>query len=420
MATQKTTASNTGEATGATKQTITTTRTPGIVRVTGTRGVAYRVRVEFPHDPATGKRRQRAETFDTMKEAEKARSRWLAEIEHGTAVDTTKLTVADVCGQWLDVKRHDLKPRTLEGYTATLARIMDKIGGMGIQRIRPTHLDAFYALLREEGKSETAVHRVHQRLLQVFEYAVKRRILAMNPMAAIDAPTVRTAPATTLTAPQIQRFLTYAATDVYNPLWLLIVQTGVRRGEALGLRWEDVDLNTNGTGCVRVRQCVEVLDNKPHIQTPKSAAARRTITLFPESVTALKVHRTRQLEHRMRVATWDDHGLVFASENGTPLHPRNALRNFYLIRRAADKQAVEDKNEAAVLPRFDIHDLRHTHASHLLRAGWDVVTVSRRLGHANPGITLTIYAHALADVPDGTLVTPAALTGTPQASAAVN
>jgi integrase len=177
-------------------------------------------------------------------------------------------------------------------------------------------------------------YRVHQRLSQIFDYATKRRIIAMNPILAIDAPTVRSAPPTILTVPQIQRFLTFAQKDGYNPLWLLIVQTGMRRGEALGVRWSDIDF---AKGRLRVRQAIEILDGRPHITTPKTKAALRTITLFPESVAALRAHKARRNEERLRAgAAWQDTDLVFATPLGGPLHPRNLLHNLHDVQRVAN------------------------------------------------------------------------------------
>jgi integrase len=375
-----------------------------IEKRTGKYGTAsYRVTVELPADPVTGERERKRGTFRTKEEAEKARAAWVTEVDSGIFVKTTTMTVADLSAQWLDVKRPALKPRTLIHYEYTIAaRIKPAIGSIQVQRINPATIDTLYALLRAEGCSEDAVHRCHQRLLQIFDYAVKRRIIGVNPMLAIDAPTVRTAAPSILSVPQIQRFLTFAHADAYNPLWLLLVQTGMRRGEALGVRWSDIDLES---GKLRVRQCIEVLDNRPHIQTPKSPAALRTLTLFPESIAALKAHRTRQLHRRIAASEWQDQDLVFCTPNGGPLHPRNVLRNLAIVQRAANATA-EDESEA--LPRFDIHDLRHTHATHLLQAGWSIPTVSRRLGHANPGITMTIYAHALSDTQGEANTTPTA------------
>jgi integrase len=154
-----------------------------------------------------------------------------------------------------------------------------------------------------------------------------------------------------------------------------------------------------------VRQAVETLDDMPHITTPKSAAALRTITLFPESVAALRSHRAWQLERRLSTTEWDDNDLVFCSTRGQPFDPHHVLHGLRTIREKANRQAECDADR---LPDFDIHDLRHTHATHLLADGWPVPTVSRRLGHANPGITMRIYAHALSDVRDEGIMTPAA------------
>ncbi len=247
------------------------------------------------------------------------------------------------------------------------------------------------------------VHRCHKHLRQVFTYALKRRMIPANPFLAVDAPTVRSRPAVVLTAPQIGRFLSRATSDAYSPIWLLLVQTGMRRGEVLGLRWQDIDLVKQR---LQVRQSLEEINGATHFTTPKTAAALRTITLFPESVSALSEHRKRQLARRLLLgAAWDDHDLVFASETGGPLTPSNVLRNLYAIIRAVNEATNRDED---TLPRFHIHDLRHTHATHLLMDGWDVARVARRLGHANPAITLKLYAHAITDMQGDDIVTPAA------------
>ncbi len=377
---------------------------------TGPQGTAYRVRVELSPDPITGKRRYRAETHRTKKDAEKRLREWVTEIERGTAVDSTKMTIGELVTQWLAVQRPRIKPRTCEHYEFTLKRhVAAHIGTTLVQKVRPITIDALYALLRDEGLSDHAVYRAHQRLRQIFDYAVKRYIVAVNPMQHVETPTMHSAPPTVLTAPQIQRFLSFARHDAHNPVWLLLLQTGLRRGEALGVRWRDLDLER---GKLTVRQCVESLRGLPHIQTPKTAAAMRTISLFPESVKALHDLRKRHLQARLAATDWEENDLVFCTSNGRPLAPTNVLRSLRAIQEKANAAAKAD--EAELLPRFDIHDLRHSHASHLLREGWDIVRVSRRLGHANPGITMTIYAHAITDVRDDDLITPAAFayTGT--------
>lgn len=377
----------------------------------GARGVAYRVTVDFPKDPITGKRKRPSETYRTKKEADAREREWLTEIQRGTAVDGTKMTVAELFTRWLDVlKGTNPKARTVVEYERTInTHIRPVLGTTRVQKVTPATIDAFNATLRANGCSDAMVHRCHKRLRQAFDYAVRRRIIAVNPMLAVDPPTVRSRAAVVLSVPQIVRFLTYAANDTYSPLWLALVQTGVRRGEVLGLRWQDLDLDKRQ---IRVRQSIEEVNGKAHLTTPKTPSALRTITLFPESVAALKAHRDRQAFRRQAAGgAWRDMDLVFASETGGPLTPSNVLRNLALIIKKAN-DAAETVDER--LPRFTIHDVRHTHATHLLMDGWDVARVARRLGHANPAITLKLYAHAITDTHGDDVVTPAAFafTGT--------
>lgn len=394
-----------------------------IQKITGPRGTAYLVRVEYPRDPVTGKRKQRSASFKTKKAAEVRLAEWLVEIERGTAVDTTGLTVSELAALWLDtVRATNPKPRTVSEYGRIIEKdILPHIGATPVQKITPSSIDRLYAALRADDASDDKVHRTHQRLRQMFAYATKRRIIYANPLLLVDAPTVRRAAPIILTMPQIQTFLTHAANDGYNPLWLLIVQTGMRRGEALGVRWQDIDLDK---GRLQVRQAVDVLNNRPHITTPKTKAALRTITLFPESVAALRSHKAKQNAARLVGGeAWQHLDLVFATRTGGPLDPYNVLYNLTDIQRAASglRKRGRNRNRAAYLdtdsstvpmddrlPRFDIHDLRHTHATHLLQAGWNIAAVSRRLGHANPAITLSIYAHALTDTHGEDPQTPAA------------
>ncbi len=380
-----------------------------IVKNIGVKRVSYTVRLDFGPDPISGERRQRQETVRTRKEAESLEAKWRTQIDTGVAVDIHKMTVAELFAHWLDVLRGtNPKERTISEYERIInGRILPVLGATLVQKVNPAMIDAFYAGLRAGGASDDGVHRCHKRLRQVFDYAVRKRLVVVNPMLAVDGPTVRSQPPTILSVSQMQRFMLFAANDGYSPLWLLILQTGMRRGEALGVRWSDIDWQR---GNVQVRQCVEALNGKPHITTPKTRAALRTITLFAESIAALKAHKAAQNAERLQAGSeWRDLDLVFTTPNGGPLDPSHVLRNLGVIRRKAnapenDQPVPSDQ----VLPRFDIHDLRHTHATHLLTEGWPVHVVSRRLGHANPAITMSIYAHALTDTHGDDMQTPVA------------
>lgn len=172
-----------------------------------------------------------------------------------------------------------------------------------------------------------------------------------------------------------------AADDGDHPLWLLAAHTGMRRGELLGLCWADVDLDG---GVLSVRRSLVESGGVRGIQEPKTASGRRTIALDAPSIAALRVHRARQIEQRLKTGPhWQDHDAVFTSAIGTPLQPSHTDRRFHaLVARAG-------------VPRIPFHGLRHTHATLLMKHGVNPKVVSERMGHAGIAITLQTYSHVL-------------------------
>lgn len=183
------------------------------------------------------------------------------------------------------------------------------------------------------------------------------------------------------TAEQLGTFLDAYAGDRMFALWRLAANTGMRRGELVGLRWDGVDLDG---GLVTVnRQRVKV-GSDVQVGRPKTSRSRRAIDVDPETVAVLRDHRRRQLEDRMAWGPgWTDTGLVFTRENGQPLHPDVVSQRFVRL--------VEDTG----LPRITLHGLRHTHGTLMLAAGVALHVVSRRLGHASEAFTAQVYAHVL-------------------------
>ena len=181
------------------------------------------------------------------------------------------------------------------------------------------------------------------------------------------------------TEEETRRFLDEAErTSVHHVLYLTAVAAGMRQGELLGLRWQDLDLDA---GVAAVRQiCYRGVFKEP--KTPK---ARRTVALSPLLIEALRRHKARQNENRLRWGSeYHDHGLVFAQDSGKPLDGRDLVQRDF-----------EPCQRRAGVPRIRFHDLRHTHASHLLRAGIHPKVVSERLGHSRVGITMDVYSHVL-------------------------
>jgi len=185
----------------------------------------------------------------------------------------------------------------------------------------------------------------------------------------------------TWTKEQLKEFLEAVHDDCLSPLWHTIAMTGMRRGEAIGLRWSDVDLEG---GRLAVRRALIPINREVVVSEPKTAKGRRVIALDPGTVEVLKAQAARQLEEQ---DDWDEGwvetGLVFTAENGAALDPESISRYW--------RQAVKK----SLLPSIRLHDLRHTHATLALQAGIHPKVVSDRLGHATISITLDTYSHAI-------------------------
>lgn len=359
----------------------------------GNGGTTYRVRVEYPPDPVTGKRRQRTKVVKTKREAEKELTRWTAEIDRGTAVDTTKQTVAEFLRHWLDtVAKHRVRPTTLEDYRATIENhIIPALGGIAVQRLTPAQVQAFYSAKRGEfasgtkgpnaGNGARTVQLCHRRLSQALAQGMKWGTVSRNVCDAVDSPSAPPKRGKTWAASDVRRFLAVAEKDRWGALWVAALTTGARQGELLALRWRDVDFSA---ATVLIRQSLAVLDAKPVIQAPKTRAGERTIAVDPGLLSAFRAQRERQdLERGAFDPVLADLDLVFTTALGGPLHPSNVHRAFHAL-----------IDEAGV-PPITFHEMRHTHASLLIGNHVDIPTVSKRLGHAKSSITMDTYAHII-------------------------
>jgi integrase len=226
---------------------------------------------------------------------------------------------------------------------------------------------------------------IHAIVHRALRDAVRWGRLARNPADAADPPkaTATSRPeSTTWTAEELRTFLERTRSSRFSAAYHLIATTGLRRGEALGLRWQDLDLDA---GRASIRQTVIAIKHAVMIGTPKTAKGRRTITLDSGTVAALREHRKRQAAERLLMgAGWIDLDLVFCHPDGTMLHPERFSRGFL-------------ETVARIgLPRIRLHDLRHGWATMALQAGINPKVVMERLGHANIGITLGAYSHVTA------------------------
>lgn len=388
---------------------------------------AYRVRIAGFH-PITGKRQNRTiGTYRTKREAEKAERDALTEQERGTLIDPRKLTVGDLLDQWLIAKTGDVSSNSLNDYeTATKLHLKPAFGLVRAQKLTLAHVQEQYEAWGHQyrayqmelaawkadmqrwqnspadgrgpsptkpgrrGLSPRMVHRCHLVLSQALGRAVRLGILARNVCAEVDKPSLVRSKPTVWTPAETAAFLEVAKTDPLAPLWYLLALEGMRRGEALGLRWSDVNWER---GSVHISQTV-IADRSNRgaakIQPrTKTNAGARTVKVTSETLAVLAEHADR-LRFRRHTAgdSWQDHDLVLCSSTGTPINPTN-------VARAYGRLVI-----LSGVPRIRVHDLRHGAASLLLRAGVPAKVVQERLGHASISITMDLYSHVVEGMQD--------------------
>lgn len=327
--------------------------------------------------------------FRTKGLAEAALAEAVDQYGKGERIEPSKVTVRTYLeGQWLP-SLHHLKPTTRHGYTGLVAnKVLPRLGDLRLDEVTGGHLGDLYDHLRTSGKqtkkggglSEQSIRHVHTLIHKAFEDAVRRRLIARNPADDVDPPKAEKREMETWTGEQLRTFLASTADDRLHGAWVLAVSTGLRRGELLGLRWTDLDLDAGQLAVRRSRVAVgyDVAEG-----TPKSGKAR-TVALDEGTVSTLRQHRRRQLEERMAWgAAWEDTGALFTKEDGSALHPHTLVWHFKKAQRSAG------------VPRLRLHDLRHTHATLALQAGVHPKVVQERLGHSSIAITLDLYSHVV-------------------------
>lgn len=350
---------------------------------------SWRLKFDLGTDPATGKRLTRFVTVrGKRQDAEKELTRLLSAAHDGTLVEPSKVTVAEYLKGWMD-GAHGLANKTAERYRQLIdQQIVPHLGAVPLQKLRPAQVEEWHGiLLRAGGKdgkplSARTVGHAHRVLHRALERATKSELVSRNVAHVIKPPKVEAEEVEALSSEQMAAVLTALAGHALYAIAATALGTGLRRGELLALRWGDVDLDG---ATVRVERSLEETKAGLAFKAPKTKHGRRTVSLSSTVVDALRAHKVKQLETRMLLgqgkATAET--LVFSTIEGEPLSPDNLSRDWKRTCRARK------------LPGVSFHALRHSHASALLLRGVDVLTVSRRLGHGSPVVTLNTYAHLL-------------------------
>jgi integrase len=339
----------------------------------------------------------------TRKEAAEELGSVLAKIrEIGYVTPTGKITVAEWLDQWLASLR--LAPSTRASYAKNIRlHLKPKLGHVQLSRLTGSQISALYRDLERAGRqdhkkgsplSARTVRYVHTILKAALAEAVIQGLLATNPAEKAKPPSAKEARPPEMvcwTAEQLSAFLGWADQHgcADGTAWRVLATTGMRRGEALALRWRDLDVDARR---ISVRRSVGVVKTKGQgeqlLEGPTKSIRPRVVDLDPQTVAALRSYRVARAGLDLRLARED--ALIFGDPEGKHLHPDRFYRRFQRALAGCRRQLGEDG-----LPGIAVHDLRHTHATILLRDGVPVKVVSERLGHASVTITLQIYAHVM-------------------------
>jgi integrase len=348
------------------------------------RGRSWCFVIDIGRDPETQKRQQRWQSgFSTRKAAEEAMRKALGRLDAGDDPIPAKITVAQFAEQWLAHLETAGKPRpsSRRRYAELLQqRVVTFIGGMRLDHIRPTHVQAVLDAATEAGLAPATVQKVRASMSSMFNMAVKWTLVSSNPVRATSTPTIRAPELITPSVAELRTLGDAAVGTTWEIPILLATTTGARRAEILGLRWSRVDLER---GRVRIEETVQRVSGRLAFVPPKTEKARREIPLPRFAVERLRAHKAEHARRCLALgAGWSDLDLVCERGNGAPLDPDAFTHGFARIARAAGLAGVR------------LHDCRHGVATALAKTGTPAYVTSKVLGHSSVHFTANVYQHA--------------------------
>jgi len=321
----------------------------------------------------------------TRKEVQEQLKIALHEQQQGTLMTGPQQTVAQYLAEWLKVHKQVIRPRSHERYEAIVRlHIAPTLGKLPLQKLTGQHLQRLYTEKLETGLSPTTVTAIHNMLHTALDNAIKLGLLTRNVCETVSPPRKIHKEIKPLAPEQARQLLDAAKGHPQEALFVLALATGMRRGELLGLKWQDINLNN---GVLQVRRALTRMPTGLGYQEtePKTKTSRRSIVLTPFAIEALKEHRVRQLEMKQKASgTWEDHDYVFCTPTGKHLSPGHDV----LVQ-------LKKLLKKAGLPDIRFHDLRHSTATLLLSKGVHPKVVQEILGHSEISMTMDTYSHVL-------------------------
>lgn len=343
---------------------------------------SYTITISLSNDPITNKRRRKYYTVrGTKKDAEKFLTEKLRELDTGILGENINMNFTEYLKFWLQNScNKNLSINTYEEYELKVNKhIVPYLGNIKLDKLKPLQIQNFYTLKLEQGLSERTVISFHKIIHRALEQALKWQLISINVCNGVEKPKVKKNKVDILNEKELKELLKIAkSTKLYVPVFIASY-TGMRRGEILGLTWDNVDLKNN---VIKIEKTLSSTKNGIVFTEPKTETSKRNIAISKDISQILKKVQVEQLKNKMRLGNlYQNNNLVCCKDNGDFINPKSFSRDFHNLLKANNFKII----------RF--HDLRHTHASLLVKLGVHPKEISNRLGHSDIQITMNIYSH---------------------------
>ncbi|MFV2048555.1 tyrosine-type recombinase/integrase [Metabacillus sp. YM-086] len=331
-----------------------------------------------------GKRKQKKKRgFKTKKEALAALAEVQNALNKGNYVKDSQLTYKEYLLDWFEAKRNSIGIQTGQVYKHYLEKVIfPNLGGLKLSTLKAIHIQNLINELNQNQYSSATIKKVVEIIKSSLNQAQKFDLIPKNVALNVVLPKKSIKPVNVWNEEEVARFLREAKDDRYYVVFYLTIMTGLRKGEVLALRRQDIDIQK---GILKVTQTLSN-DGKLILEGAKTKTSIRAIKLSESVSNVLREHMDRFDLERAHFNISTD--LLISTIEGTPVNPSNIRRTFNRLIKKAD------------LPKIRFHDLRHTHATLLLSKGVNVKVVSERLGHSNIRVTLDTYSHVLPTMQD--------------------
>lgn len=329
-----------------------------------------------------GKRKRRYFYGATAQEVQDALLKARSDFRQGVVMVGDSQPLKSFLEGWLDSVRAAVRVRSFDAYQGAVNNhLIPALGHIKLGKLTPQHVQGFLNAKIKAGLHPRTVASLRTILVQALNQAVRWDMIARNPAALVRSPKVPRSTIRPLAPERARQLLAAMKDEPLQALHQVVLTLGLRRGEALGLQWADIDLDK---GVLSIRRTIGRAASGIVIQEPKTTSGRRTLNLPPNLIAALEAHRKRQIEQRLLAGPdWQDTGYVFTTSIGTHLDPRVPGKD------------LDRLLEKAKLEHARYHDLRHSAATFMLVQGVHPKVVADMLGHAKVGLTLDVYSHVL-------------------------